>query len=96
MAKSPEEMLKAVIASLPKTTGKSIDEWRKIVAKTKLTKHGEMVKHLKGEYGIGHGYANQVALRALAPPISPFGTPTNCLTRNTPMRKPRCGRSTTQ
>ena len=67
MAKSPEEMLKAMIEALPKTTGKSIDEWRKIVAKTKLTKHGEIVKYLKGEYGIGHGYANQIAQRALAP-----------------------------
>ncbi len=67
MAKSPEEMLKAMIENLPKTTGKSLDEWRKIVAATGLTKHGEIVKHLKAEYGIGHGYANQIALRALAP-----------------------------
>jgi len=67
MAKSPEEMLKTMIENLPKTTGKAIDEWRKIVAKTKLAKHGEIVKHLKSEYGIGHGYANQIAQRALAP-----------------------------
>jgi putative hemolysin len=65
MAKSPEEMLKAMIENLPKTTGKSIDEWRRIVAKTKLAKHREIVKYLKAEHGIGHGYANQIAQRSL-------------------------------
>jgi hypothetical protein len=65
MAKSPEEMLAAMIANLKQTTGKSIDEWLKIVASSKLAKHGEIVKHLKSEYGMGHGYANQIAQKAL-------------------------------
>lgn len=79
MAKSPEEMLKAMIENLPKTTGKSLDQWRKIVATTKLTKHGEIVKHLKSEYGIGHGYANQIAQRALSPADGEARDPTAML-----------------
>jgi hypothetical protein len=79
MAKTPEEMLKAMIENLPKTTGKSLDQWRKIVAATKLTKHGEIVKHLKAEYGIGHGYANQIAQRALAPAEAEDRNPTAML-----------------
>ncbi|MBI1852559.1 MAG: DUF4287 domain-containing protein [Planctomycetes bacterium] len=73
MAKSPEELLAAMIANLKATTGKSIDEWLVITRATKLAKHGEIVAHLKSTYGIGHGYANQIAqqtLRGDAPPAS--------------------------
>jgi predicted transport protein len=65
MAKSPEEMLAAMIANLKATTGKSIDEWLVITRATKLAKHGEIVAHLKSTYGIGHGYANQIAQQTL-------------------------------
>ena len=39
----------------------------KIAAATKLDRHGKLVDHLKAEYGIGHGYANLIAQRALRP-----------------------------
>jgi len=42
-------------------TGKSIEEWVKIVKKTKLEKHGEITTFLKTEHEFTHGYANFVA-----------------------------------
>ena len=63
---TPEEGLASLIANLPAKTGKSLDEWLTLVKSCGLGKHGEIVKHLKAEYGITHGYANQIALRALA------------------------------
>ena len=71
MAKSPEEMLKNMIANLKETTGKSLPEWLKVVAASKKAKHGEIVKFLKSEHGVTHGYANQIALQALRPAGAP-------------------------
>lgn len=65
MPKSPEEMEAAMIANLPEKTGKSLDEWLKIIAMTNLAKHGQIVKHLKGEHGVTHGFANLIAHHAL-------------------------------
>lgn len=64
-AKSPEAIEAAMVANLPATTGRALEEWLRVVAKDKLTKHGEIVAMLKGEHGIGHGYANLIAHRAL-------------------------------
>jgi hypothetical protein len=64
MAKSPEQMIKDMMANLPETTGKSIDGWKVIVTRSKLEKHGEIVRMLKADYGIGHGYANMIAHHA--------------------------------
>lgn len=65
MAKSPEEQVRDMIANLQKTTGKSMDEWKSIVQSSGLSKHGEIVKHLKEVYGIGHGYANMITHESL-------------------------------
>lgn len=46
-------------------TGKSLAEWVAIVKKGNFTKHGEIVKFLKTEYGFTYGYANFVALKSL-------------------------------
>lgn len=67
MAKSPEEMLESMLRNLKETTGKTLEQWLKITKATKLEKHGQIVSHLKEKYGIGHGYANQIAQRTLAP-----------------------------
>ncbi len=63
---TPEQQTESMIANLPKTTGKSLADWLKIVTKSKLTKHGEIVKMLKADHGIGHGFANLIAHKALA------------------------------
>ncbi len=62
---TPEEMEATMVANLKAKTGKSLDDWIGVVRKTSLAKHGEIVKHLKAEHEMGHGYANLVALRAL-------------------------------
>jgi hypothetical protein len=71
MAKSPEEQRKNMIGNLKEKTGKALPEWLKLIAPRKLAKHGEIVKFLKEEYGVTHGYANQIALAALKPADAP-------------------------
>jgi hypothetical protein len=62
MAKaSPEDMARTMIENLPEKTGKSLAEWLKILGQAKLEKHGEMVKLLKSEHGVTHGFANLIA-----------------------------------
>lgn len=45
-------------------TGKTQEQWIAIAKKSGLEKHGQIVKHLKEEHGLTHGYANTVALLA--------------------------------
>jgi hypothetical protein len=71
MAKSPEEMRQAMLDSLREKTGKSLPEWLRVIRASKRTKHGEIVKLLKEEHGVTHGYANQIALQALQPADAP-------------------------
>ena len=65
MAKSPEEMAEAMILNLAEKTGKTLAQWLKITSKTKLVKHGELIKFLKSEHGVSHGYANLIAHKTL-------------------------------
>ncbi|HWD40592.1 MAG TPA: DUF4287 domain-containing protein [Fimbriimonas sp.] len=62
----PEEALANMIDSLPAKTGKSLDEWRALISAKGIQKHGEIMAFLKGEHGISHGFANQIALRSKA------------------------------
>lgn len=62
---TPEEMAAKMIANLPEKTGKSLDEWLKLVSDSKLEKHGAIVKFLKADHGMTHGFANLVAHTAL-------------------------------
>lgn len=45
-------------------TGKSLEEWIKIVQRQKLDKHKAIMDFLKQDHGFTHGYANFVALKA--------------------------------
>jgi hypothetical protein len=65
MAKSPEEMKAAMISGLKEKTGKSLEEWLKIVRASGLEKHKEFMTLLKGEHELTHGFANLIALQAL-------------------------------
>lgn len=73
MPKSPEEMEAAMIANLKAKTGKTLPQWLAVAKKAKLAKHGELVKHLKGDHGMTHGFANLVAHHALRPAGAPEG-----------------------
>lgn len=66
MAKSPEEMAAAMLANLDEKTGKPLKHWLAVIRKSGLGKHGEMVKLLKSEHGVTHGYANLIAHEALS------------------------------
>lgn len=73
MAKSPEEMAATMIANLQEKTGKSLEQWVALARESGLGKHGEIVKHLKGEHGLTHGYANLVAMKTLEPAAGAAG-----------------------
>jgi hypothetical protein len=78
MAKSAEQQTADMLANLPKTTGKSIEQWTKVVKASKLDKHGEIVSMLKADHGVTHGYANLIAHSArgsLTPPKTESGDP---------------------
>lgn len=68
MPKTPEEMAASMIANFPAKTGKSLEEWIVVARSLSLDKHGQIVKQLKADHGIGHGYANLVAHYTLKPP----------------------------
>ncbi|MES2418050.1 MAG: DUF5655 domain-containing protein [Bacteroidota bacterium] len=59
-----EKAVANMIANLQKNTGKTLAEWIVILKAREGSKHGEMVKHLKEVYGISHGFANTIVLKA--------------------------------
>lgn len=64
---TPEEMAQSMIRNLPEKTGRSLKEWLALLASRPETKHGQIVKFLKTEYSIGHGFANLIAHSRLHP-----------------------------
>lgn len=65
MAKSVDDATQSMIANLKEKTGKSLDQWVALARGSKLAKHGEVVKFLKADHGLTHGYANLVAHKFL-------------------------------
>lgn len=63
---SVEDATRTMIENLQVKTGKSLDQWVRIVKSSGQEKHGQIVAFLKKEHGIGHGYANLVAHTTLA------------------------------
>ena len=59
-------MEKAMLKNMFEKTGKNLDDWIVIGKATNFTKHGEIVKYLKSEYSLTHGYANLIARKILA------------------------------
>lgn len=62
---TPEEQAQSMLRNLEDKTGRSIDQWVNVVRSSGREKHGEIVKMLKSEHGITHGYANMIAHEAL-------------------------------
>ena len=52
--------LQKMIENLEKSTGKNLKHWTNLVQKSGLEKHGAIVKMLKENHGLGHGYANMI------------------------------------
>lgn len=49
-------------ATLEQKTGRSLDAWIALARGLGTERHGEIVAALKREHGLGHGYANMIAL----------------------------------
>jgi predicted transport protein len=49
-----------MIANMPEKTGKSLQEWKKLLQTKSFAKHSEAVAFLKKEHGITHGFANTI------------------------------------
>ena len=58
----------AAFGTMPTTlhekTGRTLEEWQSTVRGLGLAKHGEILKALKQDHGLSHGYANMLALLA--------------------------------
>ena len=60
-----DKTVTTMIENLKEKTGHSLDEWKNLIAKEGLTKHGEIVKYLKETHGVTHGYASEIGLKVL-------------------------------
>jgi hypothetical protein len=58
---SPDAATQTMINNLPEKTGRSLDQWLELLSKQTFEKHGEIVKWLKSEHGVTHGFANLIA-----------------------------------
>lgn len=65
---SPAEQKQAQLDNIEAATGRTVAEWADVLGATGLTRHGELVGHLKADHGLSHGNANALthAVRALA------------------------------
>jgi hypothetical protein len=61
MADKVDAAAATMVRNLEEKTGKTMAQWVGIVKAMGPQKHGEIVKALKADHGIGHGYANLVA-----------------------------------
>ncbi|MFT4661488.1 MAG: putative transport protein [Patiriisocius sp.] len=52
--------LQTMIDNMPEKTGKSLDQWKKILKGKSFEKHGEAMTFLKGEHGVTHGFSNTI------------------------------------
>ena len=52
-----------MIDNLQKNTGKTLEQWKTIVSREKIEKHGEIMRFLKEEHALTHGFANLIALK---------------------------------
>jgi hypothetical protein len=64
MQSSETRAVETQIRNIQTSTGKSVEQWARLVKAQKFEKHGEMVKWLKEEHGMGHGNANLIAMTA--------------------------------
>ena len=55
-----DQALQTMIDNMPEKTGKSLEEWKKILLTRQFKKFSEAVTYLKSEFGVTHGYANTI------------------------------------
>lgn len=54
-----------MIENLKVKTGHSLDDWKVLISKQNFVKHGEIVKFLKENHNVTHGYATTIASKVL-------------------------------
>lgn len=62
-----------MIDNMPEKTGKSLEEWKKVLALKSFGKHSEAVSFLKNEHGVSHGFANTIIILSKENNASPEG-----------------------
>jgi uncharacterized protein DUF5655/uncharacterized protein DUF4287 len=74
-----EAALQSQLRNIEAKTGRSVDEWRRVIRTSGKTRHGEIVGWLKSEHNLGHGAANRLALVYLEGDATPLssGPPTS-------------------
>jgi len=55
-----DKALQTMIDNMPEKTGKSLDQWKSILANEKFEKHMQAVNYLKKTHGVTHGFANTI------------------------------------
>ncbi|MEM6476166.1 MAG: DUF4287 domain-containing protein [Pseudomonadota bacterium] len=60
-----DKQLETMLANVPEKTGRPMADWLALIAKEGFEKHGQIMKFLKGEHGVTHGFANLIASKAL-------------------------------
>lgn len=70
-----------MIENLHKNTGKTLDQWIEIVKAGKFSKHGEIIKFLKEEHGLTHGFANLIAHKSKGSDSGSADNPEDLITR---------------
>jgi len=55
-----DKALQTMINNMPEKTGKSLEEWIKILIKEDFSKHSQAVSFLKQEHSVTHGFANTI------------------------------------
>ena len=61
MSNTVDPQTQTMIDNMPEKTGKALGDWIQILAASGLERHGEILKLLKGEHGVTHGYANTIS-----------------------------------
>lgn len=59
-----DDATRNMIRNLEDKTGRSLADWASLARASGHEKHGQIVAWLKGDHGLGHGYANLVALES--------------------------------
>ena len=64
----------SLLASLEKKSGKPLAHWVGVARASGLTKHMQILKHLKDEHGLSYGHANVVAFKTLGTDAASAGS----------------------
>jgi hypothetical protein len=64
--RTPADGIATQIRNIEAEYGKTMEQWSRLIQKSGLTKHAEIVSMLKSVYGLAHGAAHRVSLVARA------------------------------